>query len=45
MTEMIEFEGRKFVQSESYSNEWSCAIDNEHPVPTLTLKNDDIFDY
>ncbi|GFE70422.1 amylo-alpha-1,6-glucosidase [Chroococcus sp. FPU101] len=44
MTEIIEFEGRKFVQSEFYSaEEWSCAIDNEHPIPTLTLKNDDIF--
>ncbi|PSF36835.1 amylo-alpha-1,6-glucosidase [Aphanothece hegewaldii CCALA 016] len=44
MTEIIEFEGRKFVQSDLYaSDDWSCAIDNEHPVPTLTLKNDDIF--
>lgn len=44
MTEIIEFEGRKFVQSEFYSaDEWSCAIDSEHPIPTLTLKNDDIF--
>lgn len=44
MTEIIEFEGRKFIPLDCPpANEWLCPINNQHPIPTLTLKNDDIF--
>lgn len=44
MTETLEFEGRKFLPLDSLpTNEWLCPINHQHPIPTLTLKNDDIF--
>ena len=44
MTEIIEFEGRKFLSLDFLpTSTWLCPINNQHPIPTLTLKNDDIF--
>ena len=44
MTDMIEFEGRKFLPLDFLSTSgWLCPVNNQHPIPTLTLKNDDIF--
>jgi glycogen debranching enzyme len=43
MSELIEVDGRTFVPiTDNPPLEWSCAI-GDHPSPTLTLKDDDLF--
>lgn len=43
MSEMIEIDGRAFVPlADNPLPQWSCAI-GDHPTPTLTLKDDDLF--
>jgi glycogen debranching enzyme len=44
MTEKIEVNGRTFVPASEISlPEWSCVLSDRRSVPTLTLKDDDLF--
>jgi glycogen debranching enzyme len=43
MSNMIEIDGRTFVRaSEMPFPEWNCVL-SDRPIPTLTLKDDDLF--
>ncbi len=43
MPDIIEIDGRTFIPADQMpTDQWSCLI-GEHPVSTLTLKDDDLF--